>query len=102
MADVERPCPWRRMRLDAVSRPIPLMDHIPDTAQPDHAQLEAPLPARDRPRHPRAFEPRRNDELASGLRNARPSGSLQALVAVVAHPRRARFDVTIRSLVERG
>ena len=62
-------CDWKRF-----PGQVPLMDRIPDTAQPDYAQVQAHLPARDRPRHPRAFEPLRKDDLASGLRDARPSG----------------------------
>ena len=81
---------------------VPLMDRIPDTAQPDHAQVQDDLPANDRPRHPRAFEPLRKDDLASGLRNTRAARKLLALVAVVTHPLRACFDVTIGLLVELG
>ena len=79
-----------------------MMDRIPDTAQPDHAQVQDYLPARDRPRHPRAFEPLRKDDLASGLRNTRAARKLLAFVAVVTHPLRACFDVTIGLLVELG
>src|SRR5437588_13029407 len=74
---------------------VPLMDRIPDTAQPDHAQVQDDLPANDRPRHPRAFEPLCKDDLASGLRDARPSGYALELVAAVTDPLRARFGVTI-------
>ena len=78
------------------------MHVIPDTTQPNHTQVHDHLPTRHRPRHSRAFEPLRQDDLARGLRPARPARSLLALVALRAHPLRARFDGAIGLLVERG
>src|SRR5215831_19673343 len=75
---------------------------IPDVAQAKHSQVQNHLTTRNRPRHPRAFEPLRKDDLASGLRNTGAAGQLLALVALVAHPLRAFFDVAVRLMVELG
>ena len=46
---------------------VALMDLIPDTTQPDHTQVQDHLSARNRPRHARAFESLRKDDLACGF-----------------------------------
>jgi hypothetical protein len=80
----------------------PPMHVIPDTTQPNHTQVHDDVPTRNRPRHSRAFEPLRQDDLARGLRKARPARELLALGALRAHPLRARFDGAIGVIGELG
>jgi len=46
-------------------RQVSLMDSLPDATQPDYAEVQDDLAALSRPRHPRALEPLREDNLGS-------------------------------------
>jgi hypothetical protein len=43
------------------------MDGLPDATQPDHPQVQDDVSASNRPRHPRAFAPLREDSFIGGL-----------------------------------
>ena len=72
-----------------------MMDRIPDTAQPDHAQVQDYLPARDRPRHPRAFEPLRKDNFTGHLGGLATDGPEVTSVGLKAHPTTAPVQIRI-------
>src|SRR5687767_15479603 len=78
------------------------MDRMPDTAQPDHAQVQDHLSARDRPRHARAFEPLRKHDLARGLRYTAADRQFLAPVKRILHPSTAPFEVAIGFIIELG
>jgi len=48
-----------------------LIGPIPDTTSPDHTEFHDALSTRNRPRHPRAFEPLRKDNFTGHLRWSR-------------------------------
>jgi hypothetical protein len=71
------------------------MDRMPDTAQPDHAQVQDHLSARNRPRHARAFEPLRKHDLARGFDVStiiRSSRQFFSLLGAMIHNLRNRLN----------
>src|SRR5262245_52627967 len=60
------------------------MDVLPDTTSPDHAEMQDDLAARDRPRHPRAFEPLREHNFPGGFGDTTAKGYMLAAVGPIA------------------
>ena len=75
---------------------------IPDTAQPDHAEIHDNLSTGYRPRHARTFEPLREHRFAGRFGDPTADGQALAAVMLIAHPMTALFQVGIRLIITLG
>lgn len=74
---------------------VALMDVLPDTTEPEHAESQDDWAAGDRPSHPRAFEPLRADNFTGRLGDPAANGHVLASVGLLAHPTPALFEARI-------
>ena len=79
---------WHELRSQ-----IPLMGRIPDTTSPDHTEFQDALATRNRPRHPRAFEPLRKDNFTGHLGGLVADGPGLTSVGLKAHPTTALVQI---------
>ena len=78
------------------------MDLTPDATQPDHTEVHDDLPTLARPRHPRAFEPLCEHNLAGGLGDARADWKALAFAMAIPHPMCTLFQVGVGLIITLG
>src|SRR6476659_7598139 len=78
------------------------MDLAPDATQPDHTEVHDDLPTLSRPRHPRAFEPLCEHNLAGGLSDSSADRKALASAMAIPHPMCTLFQVGVGLLIALG